>query len=64
MFLFHLAVWKDHWVYWAGPFSGSTLAAIIYFAIFDRVDRPKIKDIVLEVNDIGIRLSGNQMTTV
>ncbi|KAK2144175.1 hypothetical protein LSH36_780g02042 [Paralvinella palmiformis] len=58
------SVWKDHWVYWAGPFSGSTLAAIIYFAIFDRVDRPKIKDIVLEVNDIGIRLSGNQMTTV
>lgn len=45
--------WQDHWVYWAGPFTGSTLAAIIYFAIFDRVDRPKINDVTMEVEQVS-----------
>ncbi|CAH1430574.1 unnamed protein product [Lactuca virosa] len=27
-------VWKNHWIYWVGPFLGATIAALIYDNIF------------------------------
>ncbi|XP_070533272.1 aquaporin-like [Ptychodera flava] len=30
-----LNTWEDHWIYWAGPFAGGCIAAVVYVYIFD-----------------------------
>ena len=34
--------WSDHWIYWLGPFAGSTLAALTYKYIFEKSGNAKI----------------------
>ena len=33
--------WEYHWIYWVGPFSGSTLATLVYYILLDMVDDPE-----------------------
>ena len=53
-------IWKDHWVYWAGPMLGGALAAFVYLVVFDSIDRPKPENDIPDLNEL--KMKGKSIT--
>lgn len=52
----HIAgIWKDHWIYWAGPLSGSALATFMYVFIFDNIDKPMPSNNTSDMYDLNMK---------
>ncbi|KAI0209740.1 Aquaporin [Lamellibrachia satsuma] len=52
-------LWKDHWVYWAGPLLGGAIATLIYVKFVDSIGR--VRDSLTVVSE-KFR-SGDTITT-
>jgi glycerol uptake facilitator-like aquaporin len=37
----HTGVWKNHWVYWVGPFMGGLIATALYWFLFQTKPQDK-----------------------